>query len=215
MTVPKTEPAPRRNRTSAGAISRYSGVASSDVIVAVGDFTGGASEDLFTLTAHGLVDGDVLYVVAQSAQGAVTGGPGTRCVVDEKSSSTFQLTTDGTTIIENTADGTVTFLKGNAIPQRAADAIRGLMIVGLNDTTGGTVEDMFVPYSGNNDIAEADTIKLLFKSAAGVAGTLDATVYVKAPVAAATAYYFQTAATAGGSVVDTTADGTAVWLKTS
>lgn len=214
MSVPKTLPAPRRNLTAAGTITRFDEVASTDIIVAVGDFTGGASEDLFTLTAHGLVDGDVLYVMAQSAQGGVTGGPGTRCVVNELSSSTFQLTSDGSTTIENTADATVTFLKGNAVPQRVADAIRPLIIVAQNDFTGGTVEDMMVPYAGT-DIGEADSIKLLFESAAGVHGTVDTTYFVKAPVAAATAFYFQTSATAGGAVLDTTADGTAVFLKTS
>ena len=51
---------------------------------------------------------------------------------------------------------------------------------------------------------------LVYKSAAGTAGTLDTTYYAKAP----TVTYFQTAATAGGAVLDTTADGTNVWLKT-
>jgi hypothetical protein len=216
MTVPTTLPAPRMNLTGAGRISRFTGVASTDIILAVGDFTGGASEDLFTLTSHGLVDGDILYVVAQSAQGAATGGPGLRAVVNQLDANTFQLTTNGTTVIENTADGTVTFLKGNAIPQHVADEIRSLIIVALNDTTAGTVEDMLVPYSGVNDIATGDTLKLLAKSAAGVhPSAVDTTVYVIAPIAAATAYYFQTSLTAGGASVDTTADGTAVFLKTS
>lgn len=215
MTVPATLPSPRRNLTQAGLMSRFSAVASTDIIVAAGDYTGGASEDLFTLTSHGLVDGDILYVVSVSAQGAVTGGAGTRCVVNQLDANTFQLTSDGSTVIENTADGTVVFLKGNGIPQRVADAIRSLMIVALNDTTGGTVEDMVVPYLGT-DLAEADSFKLLYKSAAGVnPQAVDTTLYVKAPVAAATAFYFQTAATAGGSVLDTTADGTLVGIKTS
>jgi len=215
MTVPTTLPAPRRNLTQAGLMSRYSGVASTDIIVAAADYTGGTPEDKFTLSTHGLVDGDVLYVVSQSAQGGVTGGPGTRGVVLRTDANVFQLTTDGSTVIENTADATVVFLKGTGVPQRVADAIRSLIIVALNDFTAGTVEDMLVPYLGT-DIGEADAIKLLYKSAAGVANSaVDVTSYVKAPVAAATAFYFQTAATAGGNVLDTTADGTAVFLKTS
>jgi hypothetical protein len=134
--------------------------------------------------------------------------------VNELSSSTFQCTTNGTTVIENTADGTVVFLKGNGVPQRVADAIRPYIIVALNDFTGGTVEDMLVPYSGT-DIAEADSIKLLYKATNAANSAVDVTSYVKSPVAAATAFYFQTAATAGGAVLDTTGDGLTVWLKTS
>lgn len=214
MAVPATLPAPRRNLTGAGNLSRYSGVASSDITVALGDYTGGASENLFTLTAHGLVSGDILYYVDSATQGVATGGPGTRFVVLKLDADTFQLTSDGSTVITNTADGTGVFLKGNNIPQRVADAIRGLIICALGDTTGGTVEDMFVPFSGW-DIAEADTIKLLYKAAAGVAGTLDATTYIRLPVRTVASTYFNYAATAGGAAVATTTDGLAVWLKTS
>lgn len=214
MTVPTTLPSPRRNLTTAGLISRMSGVASGDLIVALGDFTGGASEDLWTLTAHGLVSGDVLYFVDTATQGSVTGAPGTRFVVLRLDADTFQLTSDGSTVIENTADGTAVFLKGNAIPQRVADAVRSLLICAQGDTTGGTVEDMFVPFSGYG-IAEANTIKLLYKAAAGVAGTLDATTYVRLPVRTVASTYFNYAATAGGAAVATTTDGLAVWLKTS
>lgn len=214
MTVPKTEPAPRRNRTTAGLFSRNSGVASGDIVVALGDYTGGASTNMFTLTAHGLTTGDVLYVVDQDAQGAITGGPGTRVVALVVSSSVFQCTTDGTTEIVNTADGTVIFLKGNGVPQRVADGIRSQIICALGDTDGGAVADMFVPFSGYG-IEEADTIKLLYKAAAGVAGTLDATTYIRLPVRTIASTYFNYAATAGGSAVATTTDGLAVWLKTS
>ncbi len=215
MTVPKTLAAPRRNQTLASTISRSTGVASTDVLITVSDYTGGAIENMFTLTAHGLVDGDILYTVAQSAQGGVTGGPGTRAIVKKSTADVFQLTSDGTTVIVNTADSTVTFLKGNGISQRAADAVRSILIVALVDTTGGTVEDMNTPYSGNNDIATGDTVKLLAKSASGVhPSVVDTTVYVIAPIATAAAYYFQTSLTAGGSSVDTTSDGTAVYLKT-
>lgn len=214
MTVPTTLSAPRRNLTSAGIISRVSGVAAADIIVALGDFTGGASEDLFTLTAHGLVSGDILYYVDSATQGVVTGGPGTRCVVLRLDADTFHLTSDGTIVIENTADGTGVFLKGNGIPQRVADAVRSLIICAQGDTTAGTVEDMFVPFSGW-DIAEGDTIKLLYKAAAGVAGTLDATTYIRLPVRTVASTYFNYAATSGGAAVATTTDGLAVWLKTS
>ena len=120
----------------------------------------------------------------------------------------------GETVIVNTADGTGVFLKGNGVPQRVADTVRSLIICALGDTTGGTVEDMFVPFSGFG-IAEANTIKLLYKAAAGVAGTLDATTYVRLPVRTAASTYFNYAATAGGAAVATTTDGLAVWLKTS
>lgn len=219
MTVPKTLPAPRKNQTDAGSASRYSAIVAADVIVAAGDFTGGASEDLFTLTAHGLVDGDILYLLGQTAIGTVSLGNGSRHVVNELSSSTFQLTSDGTTVNENAADGTAYFLKGNGVPQRVADAISRRVIVGGNDFTGGTVEDMNFCVSLQGAI-EGDTIKLLYKSAAGVAAVAaDASAYVKAPVntisATAITSYFQTSATSGGAVLDTTADGTNLWLLTS
>ena len=219
MTVPKTLPAPRRNQTSAGAASRYSSIASTDIIVAAGDFTGGASEDLFTLADHGLSDGDILYTLGQSAIGTVLGGPRARYIVNVLSSSTFQLTLDGSTAVENTADGTAYFLKGNGVPQRVADDVVSRIIVGGNDFTGGTVEDMNFANTLNGAV-DNDTIKLLYKSAAGVANpTADATVYVKSPVntvsATAVTSYFQTAATSGGAVLDTTADGTNLWLLTS
>ncbi len=50
---------------------------------------------------------------------------------------------------------------------------------------------------------------------AGVAGTLDATTYVRLPVRTVASTYFNYAATAGGAAVATTTDGLAVWLKTS
>lgn len=219
MTVPKSEPAPRRNRTDAGEASRYSAVAAADIIVAAGDFTGGAAEDLFTLSSHGLVDGDVLFCVGQTAIGTVTGGVGTRAVVNQLDANTFQLTTDGTTVIENTADGTGIFIKGTNVPQRVIDGIAQRIIVGGNDTTGGTVEDMV---TGQNvaGLYDGDTLKLLYKSAAGAAAVAaDATAYVKTPVvttsATGTTNYFQTSLTSGGAVADTTADGIVVWLRTS
>lgn len=219
MTVPKTLPAPRKNQTDAGSASRYSAIAAADIIVALGDFTGGASEDMFTLTAHGLSDGDILYCLGQTAVGVVALGNGSRSIVKTASSSVFQLTSDGTTVLDQTADGTAYFLKGNAIPQRVADAISRRIIVGGNDFTGGTVEDMNFCQSLQGAI-DGDTIKLLYKSAAGVAAVAaDASAYVKSPVntisATAVTSYFQTSATSGGAVLDTTADGTNLWLLTS
>lgn len=219
MTVPKSLPAPRRNQTDAGYASRFSAIASTDIIVATGDFTGGASEDLFTLTAHGLVDGDILYVIGQTAMGTVLGGPGARYIVNALDADTFQLTLNGTTAVENTADGTAYFLKGNGVPQRVADLVRARIIVGGNDFTGGTVEDMNFAQSLHGAV-EGDTIKLLYKSAAGAAAVAaDASAFIKAPVstvaATSVAQYFQTSATAGGAVLDTTADGTNLWLLTS
>lgn len=219
MTVPKTLPAPRKNMTDAGEASRYAGVASTDVIVALGDFTGGAIEDMFTLTAHGLLDGDVLYVIGQAGKGVVTGGTSTRCVVKKSTADVFQLTTNGTTVIENSVDGVAYFLRGNGVPQRVADAVVGRIIVGGNDFTGGTVEDMNFAQQ-LRDLEDGDTIKLLYKSAAGAAAVAaDASAFAKSVVsttsATASTSYFQTSATSGGSVLDTTADGTNLWLKTS
>lgn len=220
MTVPNSLPAPRKNLSSAGMATRFDDITSTDVLVAAGDFTGGASEDLFTLSSHGLLTGDVVAVIGQSAQGVVSSGAGTRAIVSVLSSSTFQLTTNGTTIIENTADGTAYLLKcGHAIKQATIDAIVSRVIVGGNDTTGGTVEDM---NSGRlpNGVIDGTLIKLLYKSAAGAAAVAaDATAYVKSPVtttsATAVSSYFQTSATAGGAVLDTTADGTNLWLIVS
>lgn len=219
MTVPRTLPAPRKNQTDTGAGSRFSSIASTDIIVALGDFTGGTPEDKFTLTSHGLVDGDVLYCLGMAGKGVVTGGAGTRAIVKTTDANVFRLTTDGTTVIENTVDGVAYFLKGNGVPQRVADAIVARIIVGGNDFEGGTVEDMNFAQS-LRDVEDGDTIKLLYKSAAGVAAVAaDASAFVKSPVATtsatATTSYFQTAATSGGAVLDTTADGTNLWLKTS
>ena len=213
MSAPATLPAPARNRNNSGFSDRAADITSSDIIVAVGDYTGGAAEDLFTLAAHGLISGDVLHVLWQSAMGAVTGGESTRAVVKYLSSSTFQLTSDGSTIIENTADGTVVFLKGSINTAVVDTVVIPRIVVGTGDATGGAAEDIFTPAQGTKGIYEADTLKLLYKSASGVVTgrAVDATVYAKDP----TVTYFQLAATAGGTVIDNSADGTAVFLKTS
>jgi hypothetical protein len=213
MAVPNSLPHPRSNLTSAGIHDRVDGIVGADILVAAGDYTGGAAEDLFTLAAHGLISGDVVHVLYQSAMGGVTGGVGTRAVVKVLSSSTFQLTTNGSTIIENTADATVHFIKGDVPSSVIELVVLPNYIVVAWDFTGGTVEDMGTPAeTGMAGLYEADTLKLLYKSAAGVtAGTVNTTYYCKAP----TVSYFQIAATAGGAVIDSTADGAAAFLKTS
>lgn len=208
-----TLPSPRRNITASGVRSRGAIVAtSSSIRVAAGDFTGGAAEDLFTLASHGLKTGDVLHVLWQSAMGGVTGGEGTKGLAKVLSSSTFQITTLAGTVIENTADATVVFLAGEVDTALVELGIIPNLIVDAWDFTGGTVEDMGTPAQGMKGLVEGDTMKLLYKSAAGVtAGTLDTTYYCKAP----TVTYHQIAATNGGAVIDSTSDGTAVFLKTS
>jgi hypothetical protein len=220
VTVPTTLPAPRRNLTDAGMAARFDDLAAADILVSVGDFTGGASEDMFTLSAHGLLSGDVVAVLGQTAQGVVSSGEATRAIALVLSSSTFQLTTNGTTVVENTADGTAYIVKCDPrTSQRAIDALTARILVGGNDTTGGTVEDM-VSVQNMRGCIDGDTVKLLYKSAAGVnPQAVDTTLYVKSPVntvsATAVSSYFQTAATSGGAVLDTTADGTALFIKTS
>lgn len=213
MAVPKNLPGPRANRTAAGVHDRIDAIVGADIIVAAGDYTGGAAEDLFTLSSHGLSSGNVVHVLYQSVMGGVTGGVGTRAVVKVLSSSTFQLTTDGSTIIENTADATAHFLLGD-VPTAVVDLmVLPNYIVVAWDFTGGTVEDMGTPAeTGMAGLYEADQLKLLYKSAAGVtAGTVNTTYYCKSP----TVSYFQISATAGGGVVDSTADGSAAFLKIS
>lgn len=219
MTVPKTLPAPRRNLKGSGMAGRFDDIVAADIAVAAGDYTGGAAEDLFTLASHGFISGDVVAVLGQTAKGTVTGGAGLRAIVKYLTSSTFQLTSDGTTVIENSSDGTAFLLRANGVPQAVVDAIVARIIVAGNDTTGGTVEDM-VSAAGMRDAEDGDTLKLLYKSAAGAAAVAaDASVYVKSPVSTISATgatcYFQTAATSGGSVLDTTADGVLLWLLTS
>jgi hypothetical protein len=212
MAAPATLPAPRSNMSPSGLRGRADDLVAADIIVTSSDFTGGAAEDMFTLTAHGLVDGDVVHCLWQSAMGGVTGGEGTRAIVNQLTADTFQLTTDGTTVIENSADATVVFVAGRIPTAVVEQAIIPNTIVAAWDFTGGTVEDMGTPAQGTKGLYEADTLKLLYKSAAGVtAGTLNTTYYAKG----VTATYFQISATSGGAVIDSTADGTAVFLKTS
>lgn len=214
MSVPTAFPRPARNRAEAGVHSLISSIKAADIKVCVGDYTGGAAEQLWTLAAHGLVTGKIVHCVYQSAMGAVIGGEGSRWYVKVLSSSTFQLYSDAAlaTVSTNTADGTAVFLltPANVPTSIVTQLVIPNIIVGAHDYTGGTVEDMDTPDQGTKGLYEADPIKLLYKSASGVAGVAaDATAYCKSPTVA----YFQHAATAGGAVLDTTADGTNVWLK--
>ena len=52
MSVPTGLPRPGSNRTASGFADSASDVTGSDIIVAVGDYTGCAAENLFTLAAH-------------------------------------------------------------------------------------------------------------------------------------------------------------------
>lgn len=215
--MPLTLPAPRSNLTATGLRDRATDVATgSTTLVTVGDYTAGAAEDMFTLSAHGLKEGDVLHVLWQSAMGAVTGGEATKCLVHYLTTSTFQVTdVDGTTI-ENTADGTVVFLKGNVDTALVELGVLANLIVASGDYTGGSPnEDQFTPAAGSGlkGLQDTDTLKLLYKSAAGVltGKAADATVFAKT----VTVTEFQLAATSGGAVIENTADGTAIFLKTS
>lgn len=212
MTAPNAFPSPRSNWTSAGFGDRAADIASTDILFAVGDYTGGASEDLFTLASHGLASGDVVHVLWQSAMGAVTGGEGTRAIVSVLSSSTFQLTSDGSTVIENTADGNVVLLKGDVPTGVVTELVIPRIIVAAGDYTGGAAEDIFTPAQGTKGLVDTDTIKLLYKSAAGVVlGAVDVTYYAKT----ATVTTFLTSTSSGGATQENTADGTAVFIKTN
>lgn len=217
MSVPTGLPRPGSNRTASGFSDAASDVTGSDVLVVVGDYTGGASEDLFTLAAHGLVQGDYVFLLHKSVAGVVTGGAATKFRVKYLSSSTFQLTDLAGTVIENTADGTAVLLKGShATPDAVvANVILPRLIVADGDFTGGTTEDMFTPRAatGMCNLEDTNTLKLLYKAAAGVLTGIAAntTVYAKSTTTAA----FETAATSGGADIENTADGLAIFLKTS
>lgn len=206
-------PAPRTNLTASGFSDRAADVCTSATIkVAAGDYTGGAADDLFTLADHGLKTYDMLHVLWQSAMGGVTGGEGTRCFAKVLSSSTFQVTNHAGTVIENSADATVVFLAGVVDQSLVEVGVIPNLIVDAWDFTGGSPEDKGTPAQGTKGLYEGDRLKLLYKSDPGVAGVaVDATVYAKAP----TVTYHQISATNGGAVIDSTADGTAVFLRTS
>lgn len=216
MATPNALPAPASNLTKAGITDRVDGIAGTDILVAVGDYTGGASEDMFTLASHGLVTGDYVWLLYKDDPGAVTGAVGTGFRVKSLGANTFQLTTLGGTVIENTADGAaVAFLKGSHVTDDAVVALAVLprLIVATGDYTGGTTEDMFTPAAatGYHGLEEADPLLLIYKAAAGVVTgkAAGATVYAKSVTTAA----FELAATAGGADIENSADGLAIFLK--
>lgn len=217
MTSPTALPGPRRNLTKAGFISIADNLTGSDIIVAAGDYTGGAAEDLFTLTSHGLITGDYVWLLYKSAAGAVTGTVGTGYRVKYLTANTFQLTNLAGTVIENTADGTAAFLKGTHATTDAQVEVGVLpyLVVATGDYTGGAAEDIFdVSIDTGHRFLEADEpLMLLYKAAAGVLTGISAgtTVYAKSLTSAA----FELAASAGGADIENTADGLAIFLKTS
>lgn len=104
-----------------------------DVVSAAGDFTGGASEDLFTAASHGFADNQEVVLLYKAAAGVLTGvSVGDHVFIDLASASTFGLAaTSGGTRIENTADGdavfapaiaTVTGPSAASLPADAPDA---------------------------------------------------------------------------------------------
>lgn len=94
-----------------------------DVVIATGDFTGGASEDLFTATAHGMSNGQELVLAAQSAAGVVTGAVGDTFYVIDSATNTFRVAlTAGGAVVQNTADGTAVFQKADGVDLANANA---------------------------------------------------------------------------------------------
>jgi hypothetical protein len=222
MTVPTALPGPRVNRTRAGGIGLADDLAGADIIVAAGDFTGGTPEDEFNLTAHGLVTGDYIWLLYKSAIGVVTGVVGTGFRAKIVDANSFQITNLAGTVIENTADGTAVFLKGG---HRTPDSlvqtvILPALIVANGVFTGGTTEDEFIPTAatGYHGLAETNTLKLLYKAAAGVLTGIaaDTTVFAKSVRATgAVTDGFECAATSGGADIENTANGLAIFVKTS
>lgn len=102
---------------------------------AAGDFTGGTPEDKFTLAAHGLVDGDVIQLLYESAAGVVNGALGDTFIVKRTDANVFQLTSDGSTVVENSADGTAVFYKR----QPFAASLSGSESGGIDLEDGGTI----------------------------------------------------------------------------
>lgn len=220
MSVATGIPAPAQNRTKTGFLDAAADLAVTDFLVAAGDYTGGTPEDEFNLTTHGLVKGDYVFLLYKSAAGVVTGSVGSKFRVTLNGADSFCLTDLAGTTIENTADGTAVFLKGS---HRTPDTVvqnvlLPKLVFGQGDFTGGTAEDMFRPsiITGTPGIAETDPLKLIYKSAAGVLTSISAgtTVYAKDVTEGATAY-FRTADTSGGTLIENTADGLAIFLKTT
>ena len=118
----------------------------------------------------------------------------------------------------NTADGaSVVFLKGShATPDAVVQTvILPRLIVADGDFTGGAASYMFTPRmdTGYHALEDTNTLKLLYKAAAGVVAGIAAntTVYAKGTTTA----LFVVAATSGGADIQNSADGLAIFLKTS
>jgi hypothetical protein len=218
MAVATGLPKPGSNRTAAGFADAAADVVAADILVTVGDYTGGTPEDKFTLNGHGLVTGDYVFLLHKIAAGAVTGAVGTKFRVKVTDANVFQLTDLAGSVIANTDDGaSVVFLKGShATPDAVAQlVVIPRLIVADGTYTGGTTEDMFTPRAATGfcNLEDTDALKLLYKSAAGVVTgkAVDSTVYAKSVTTAA----FELAATAGGVDIENTADGLAIFLKLS
>jgi hypothetical protein len=217
MSVPTGLPRPGSNRTATGFADAASDVTGTDILVVVGDYTGGAADDLLTLAAHGLTDGDYVFLLYKSAAGVITGAVGTKFRVNYLSSSTFQIANLAGVLIEHSADGTAVFLKAtHATPDAVVQTVILPRLIVANGTyTGGTTEDMFTPVAatGYHFLEDTNTLKLLYKAAAGVVTGIAAgtTVFAKSTTTAA----FELAATSGGADIENTADGLAIFLKTA
>lgn len=207
-------PAPASNRTAAGFKAAADDLAGTDIIVAVGDENGGTADDQFTLSSHGLVDGDYLYLLHKSAAGTVTGAVGTQFRVNLVSANIFQLTSGGTVVV-NTADGTAVFMKGRHDSSTFVQTVvLPNLIVADGDFSGGATDDVFTPRAatGMAGLEDTNTLKLLYKAAAGTVTGISAGTTVFAKSVTTTA--FELAATSGGNDIVNSADGLVVFLKT-
>lgn len=218
MSVPTGFPAPASNMTAAGFIDAASDVVAADIMVAVGDENGGVADDMFTVASHGLATGDYVFLLHKIAVGAVTGKVGTRFRVKVTNANVFQLTDTAGTVIVNTADGaSIVFLKAiHSTPTAMVQTvIIPRLIVADGDFVGGAAADMFAPRldTGYHALQDTDTLKLLYKAAAGVLTgiAVDTTVFAKGLTTA----LFVTSATSGGANIANSADGLAIFLKTS
>lgn len=211
-------PSPRSNRSRAGFIGAADDLAAADILVTTGDEAGGTADDQFTLNGHGLASGDYVFLLYKSNIGAVTGRVGTRFRVAVVSANIFTLKTPAGTAVVNTADGTAIFLKGTHDTTEAyvQNVILPNLIVAAGDFASAAIltDDEFTSLvSGLKGLEEQDPLKLLYKSAAGVVTGISAgtTVYAKGVVPTA----FQVSATAGGAVIENSADGTAIFVLTA
>lgn len=218
MSVPTGLPAPRQNQTSSGFANAARDLAATDFVTAAGDYTGGTPEDEFNLTAHGLRTGDYVFLLWKSVQGVVTGRVGTKFRVKIVDANSFQITDLAGVVIENTADGTALFLKGShATPDSMVqNVIVPRIIAAAGDFASAAIltDDEFTSgTTGLRGLEETDTLMLVHKAAAGVVTGISAgtTVFAKGTVINA----FQVAATSGGVVIENSADGLAIFLKTA